>query len=82
MEFMPGAPIKMTAFQSLGDKTKKDMLEQVARVFKLLQQYQLPASVKGYGGLGFADDGSIAVGPTPVHGAVERCETYHELYRQ
>lgn len=82
MEFISGTPLSVAEFKKLDSDAKKTVLDQVAEIPKLLQQYQLPASVKGYGGLGFAEDGSIDVGPTPIYGATKHCETYHELYIQ
>ncbi|KAH8678319.1 hypothetical protein BX600DRAFT_493606 [Xylariales sp. PMI_506] len=67
---------------NLTPENKKIVLSEVATVFKLLQQYEVPSSLKGYGGLGFADDGSIITGPTTIFGATKQCESYHELYRQ
>lgn len=82
MEFMPGTPLDFTVFRKLSSDAKKDILDQIARAFKYIQQCEFPASVKGYGGLSFAEDGSITLGPTPIHGATRRCETYHELYTE
>lgn len=82
MEFLPGTPITVEAFGKMNEDSKRGILKQIARIFKLIQQYELPASVKGYGGLGFADDGSIVVGPTPIYGATGACDTYHQLYHQ
>ncbi|KAI1859860.1 hypothetical protein JX265_010309 [Neoarthrinium moseri] len=55
---------------------------QIAKIFRSIQQYDLPASVQGYGGLAFANDGSIVVGATPIYGARGVCKIYYELYRQ
>lgn len=82
LEFLPGEPLELGAFKKLDRVAKQNILRQVALVFKSLQQYEVPASVKGYGGLGFAEDGSIVVGPTPIHGATQACDTYHQLYEQ
>ena len=82
MEFMPGAPLEAAVFERFDHDVKRGILEQIARVFKLIQQCELPASVKGYGGLRFAKDGSIVVGPTPIHGATGPCETYYDLYSE
>jgi hypothetical protein len=82
MECMPGTRLDLAGFKKLGRDAKKAVLGEIARVLRLLQQYKLPASVEGYGGLGFAEDGTIAVGPTAIYGATKRCETYHELYTE
>ena len=82
IEFMPGYHIDEDDLNKLDHASKKEILTQIAQVCKLFQQYELPASVKGYGGLGFAEDGSVVVGPTPIHGATRHCEDYYELYNE
>ncbi|KAH8682091.1 hypothetical protein BX600DRAFT_505710 [Xylariales sp. PMI_506] len=82
MELMPGAALEVGALEKMGRKDKGYVMRQIAQVVKLIQDYELPPSVKGYGGLGFAEDGSIVTGPTPIHGATGSCETYHQLYTQ
>ena len=82
IEFMPGSHIDEDELNKLNHASKKVILTQIAQVCKLVQQYELPASMKGYGGLGFAEDGSVVVGPTPIHGATRRCEDYYELYNE
>lgn len=53
-------------FQGLEHSLKQDILRQVADVFKLIQDYSLPESVKGYGGLGFNESGHVITGPTAI----------------
>ncbi|KAH8897883.1 hypothetical protein GQ53DRAFT_818138 [Thozetella sp. PMI_491] len=70
------------AWEKMNAATKMDILAQISQTFKLIQDCKLPVSVKGYGGLGFANDGSIVVSPTPINGATGACDAYHELYTQ
>ena len=44
-------------------KDKQLILVQLAEIFGALQNFQLPDTVKGYGGLGFSDDGTIVSVP-------------------
>lgn len=69
------------SFQALDKVRKRDLLRQIAEVFKLIQSYELPASVKGYGGLRFDKEGKIIIGPTtiPCGGPFE---TFLEMYAQ
>lgn len=82
MQFMPGSPMPDKTFNQMDQYAKGTILKQIAQVLKCFQEYELPSSVTGYGGLGFDDDGSIINGPTSIHGATSACETYHELYSQ
>lgn len=82
MQFMPGSPLPDTTFSQMDQDAKSVIINQIAQILKCFQQYELPSSVEGYGGLGFAGDGSIVNGPTTIHGARSACETYHELYSQ
>ncbi|OAA61232.1 Aminoglycoside phosphotransferase [Niveomyces insectorum RCEF 264] len=82
-ECMPGVQLDDTAFDALPDAAKNGIVDQVAGLFGRIQQYQLPASIVGYGGLDFAaTDGRIVTGPTPIYGATKACATYHELYTE
>jgi hypothetical protein len=81
MEFLPGAPL-VGEFEKMDAGAKRAVLKQIALIFKCIQQYEVPDSVQGYGGLGFAENGSIVVGPTPIYGATGACDTYHQLYHQ
>ncbi|KAK6209010.1 hypothetical protein LQW54_006758 [Pestalotiopsis sp. IQ-011] len=70
-----------TSFEDLPEDNKRDLLAQIAAVFKLIQTYELPATVKGYGGLRFDEAGDIVTGPTalPCGGPFE---TYPEMHAQ
>lgn len=70
-----------TSFEDLPEDKKRDLLTQIAAVFKFIQSYELPPSVKGYGGLRFDEAGNIVTGPTsiPCGGPFE---TYPEMHAQ
>lgn len=82
LQHMPGARMELAAFEKLETDDKRAVLAQIANILKLLQSYELPDSAQGYGGFKFADDGSVALGPTPINAATKRCDTYHELYSE
>lgn len=82
MEHMPGIRLEHTMFKKMKPDAKKEILEQIAAIFKQIQQCNLPGSAQGYGGLRFSDGGNITLGPTPIYGATKPCETYHELYTE
>ncbi|KAM7185525.1 hypothetical protein V8F33_012335 [Rhypophila sp. PSN 637] len=48
---------------------KKNILGQMARILKGLQDYPLPSSIQGWGGLTFDDNGVIISSPMPSVGA-------------
>jgi hypothetical protein len=60
---------------------QQDILRQVADVYKLIESYKLPESVKGYGGLAFNDAGDIITGPTTIPCGGPFSE-FHEMYTQ
>lgn len=68
-------------FAGLDTARQQDFICQIADVFKLVQSYQLPASVKGFGRLGFDHSGNIVTGPTtiPCGGPFNE---FHEMYTQ
>jgi hypothetical protein len=61
--------------------TQQSIQKQIAEIFKLIQDYPLPASIVGYGGLAFAESGEIITGPTsiPCGGPFDRLE---DMYAQ
>lgn len=81
-ERMRGAALNAEVFEKLDRTAKDSIVADIARIFHLLQQYKLPASVVGYGGLGFDRDGQVVTGPTAIHGTTKSCATYHELYNE
>lgn len=68
-------------FRGLDPERRRDLLRQIAEVFKLIQSFRLPDSVNGYGGLGFNESGDIVTGPTtiPCGGPFSY---FHEMYTQ
>lgn len=70
-----------TSFEDLPEDKKRDLLAQIAAMFKLIQSYELPPTVKAYGGLRFGEAGDIVTGPTaiPCGGPFE---TYPEMHAQ
>lgn len=81
-ELMRGTGLNDEVLGKLDRAAKDSVLADIARILHLLQQYKLPASVVGYGGLNFDDDGQAVTGPTAIHGATKACATYHELYNE
>jgi hypothetical protein len=77
-EYMPGENLQ-DKFGLLGDDAKRNIVIQIAQIFKCIQRYRLPGSIRGYGGIGYAEDGSIVTGPTVIAGGGP-CETHSELY--
>ncbi|KIH91990.1 hypothetical protein SPBR_01680 [Sporothrix brasiliensis 5110] len=77
-----GVGLNDEVFKKLDRAAKNSVLTDIARIFHLLQQYKLPVSVVGYGGLNFDDDGRVITGPTTIHGATKACATYRELCYQ
>ncbi|KAK3315153.1 hypothetical protein B0H66DRAFT_583822 [Apodospora peruviana] len=68
-ELMPGVPLD-DVFSPAGSlKQKKEILGQMARILKGLQDYQLPPSIQGWGGLTFDDGGAIISASMPTVGA-------------
>ncbi|KAI0202967.1 hypothetical protein F4808DRAFT_458198 [Astrocystis sublimbata] len=64
-EFKAGVQLDK-AFGNMDPETQQKIQKQIARVFKLIQDCLLPASIVGYGGLAFAKSGEIITGPTPI----------------
>lgn len=79
-EYMAGAQLDKE-FHGLDRDHKQDILHQIADVFKLIQSYSLPESVKGYGGLAFNECGEIVTGPTTIPCGGPFSE-FHEMYMQ
>ena len=50
----------------MSDEDKACILRQMADVLTVLQQYQLPATVEGYGGLNFGPSGEYVSGPLSI----------------
>ncbi|KAK0127737.1 hypothetical protein ONS96_007251 [Cadophora gregata f. sp. sojae] len=79
-EYMAGTQLDKE-FHGLDRDHQQDILHQIADVFKLIQSYSLPKSVKGYGGLSFNESGEIVTGPTTIPCGGPFSE-FHEMYTQ
>jgi len=56
-EWKEGQTLSTKDVESLDDKTQRFVLDQIAAVLKAFQDFRLPESVKGFGGLTFDEDG-------------------------
>ncbi|TVY83181.1 3-oxoacyl-[acyl-carrier-protein] reductase FabG [Lachnellula suecica] len=57
-EFMPGSPVD-EAFTTMDLQQKRQIFAQMAKMLKGLQDYKLPESITGFGGVTFDDTGRI-----------------------
>ncbi|KAK6215638.1 hypothetical protein QIS74_08657 [Colletotrichum tabaci] len=80
IEFKQGVPLA-GKFAGMDPDVKREVLAQVAEVFKHIQSFKLPDSVKTYGGLNFSDGGGLVGGPTPIAGGGP-CNSLSELYAE
>ena len=55
-EHMAGSPL-LDDFDQMSNEDKGFMLRQMAAVLTILQQYQIPSTIQGYGGLDFGPSG-------------------------
>ncbi|KAK5656969.1 hypothetical protein OQA88_3492 [Cercophora sp. LCS_1] len=81
MELMPGEFLGREKFSALDFEEKRIVVRDMAGIFGAIQRYELPASVKGFGGLGFDGEGNVVTGPTPIHGGGP-CEELRDLYAE
>ncbi|KAL3294812.1 phosphotransferase enzyme family protein [Colletotrichum asianum] len=80
IEFKQGVPLG-DKFPTLDSEKKRDLLRQIAQVFKHFQKYKPPESARTFGGLNFGPDGSLIGGPTPIAGGGP-CTTLSDLYQE
>ena len=64
-EHMAGRPL-LNDFRQMSDKDKAFILRQMADVLAILQQYQLPATIRDYGGLDFSPSGEYVSAPLSI----------------
>ena len=64
-EHMAGKPL-LDDFHQMSDKDKAFMLRQMADVLTILQQYQLPATIRDFGGLDFGPSGEYVSAPLSI----------------
>ncbi|CAI0643667.1 unnamed protein product [Colletotrichum noveboracense] len=80
IEFKQGIPLG-DKFHTLDSEKKRDLLRQIAQVFKHIQKHKLPESARTFGGLNFGPDGSLIGGPTPIAGGGP-CAALSNLYQE
>lgn len=68
-EFMPGEPLAEPFSETMSLDQKKGILAQMAALLKGLQDYPLPESIKGWGGVSFHESGAIVSAPMSSVGA-------------
>ena len=64
-EFMAGGPL-LNDFNRMSDIDKASILSQMADVLTVLQRYQLPATVRDFGGLDFGPSGEYISAPISI----------------
>ncbi|KAL8839661.1 MAG: hypothetical protein Q9170_001667 [Blastenia crenularia] len=62
---MAGSPL-LDDFDQMSDEDKGFILRQMAAVLTILQQYQIPSTIQGYGGLGFGPSGEYVSAPLSI----------------
>lgn len=67
-ERMPGVPLA-DAFSGMSLVQKQGILGQIAELLKGLQEFKLPDSIKGWGGVTYDDSGVVVSAPMTVVGA-------------
>lgn len=79
LESMRGSPLDVI-FPTLPFEDKRKIISQIAQIFKAIQTFQLPETVKQIGGLGFNKEGDIISGPftIPMGGPFF---TYSEMFK-
>jgi hypothetical protein len=65
MEHMRGTPLDVK-FEEMSSDDKNKTLKEVAGIVWAMQQYELPESIQGFGGLDFDRDGNIISAPLTV----------------
>ena len=68
-ELMPGVPLAEDFSETMSLDQKKGILAQMAVMLKALQDFPLPESIEGWGGLTFKDSGAIVSAPMTSVGA-------------
>lgn len=64
-ELMPGVPVD-GLFPSMVAEQKKNLFSQMASILRALQEYQLPDTIAGFGGVTFNDTGRIVSAAMPT----------------
>jgi hypothetical protein len=79
-ELMPGEPLAETFDKAMSLDQKKGILAQMARLLKALQDYPLPKSIEGWGGVTFDDSDAIVSASMTTVGAGP-WPSFEESYR-
>ena len=79
-ELMPGASLAEAFDQTMSLDQKKSILAQMAEILKALQDYPLPDSMEGWGGVTFDDSGVIVSAPLTSVGAGP-WSSFEDFYR-
>ncbi|KAI0395070.1 phosphotransferase enzyme family-domain-containing protein [Xylariaceae sp. FL0594] len=69
LQFMPGEPLLDAFEEKISLEEKRDIVAQVVKLLKALQDYRLPDSLKGWGGVTFDKSGAIVSAAMPSVGA-------------
>ena len=78
-EYMAGSPL-LDDFGKMTDEDKANILGQMADVLSTLQRYQLPSTVRDFGGLGFGPSGEYTSAPLSILNAGPFA-TYEDLVK-
>jgi hypothetical protein len=65
-QHMPGIDIEPDFHKNLSRESQRHVLGQIAEVLKTVQDFKLPATASGFGGLAFDADGNVVSGPFVV----------------
>lgn len=64
-QFMAGDQF-CSDFAQMKRDDQERLLDQISDIFKAIQDFRLPESIHGYGGLGFDETGQVVTGPTAI----------------
>jgi len=64
-QFMAGDQF-CSDFGQMERDDQERLLDQISDIFKAIQDFRLPESIHGYGGLGFDEAGQVVTGPTAI----------------
>ena len=77
---MPGAPLAEAFNETMSLEKKRGILAQMTGVLKALQDYPLPESIRGWGGVTF-DDGGAIVSAAMISVGAGPWTSFEESYR-
>jgi hypothetical protein len=79
-ELMPGAPLD-ESFDAMDIEIKRPLLARMVEILKKLQDFKLPKSITGFGGLTFDNEGNIISAAMPTNEAGP-WESYEDCFRE